>query len=207
MAYAVGSAFNAEFDFPEDETPSMSPAALPLRNPFGRIAAILLVAASVLLGGLPVAAQSPEDGNEKIGDGILKCRSAAADGPEACVLVQDIIFRQSGKRVLNLSIVRSGAKQPYIVAVTAPLGILLPAGLTLVIDGKELVRFPLRFCNVNGCQGSFPFASDVKGWFFGSEKGQVMFRQPNGRPLRVNFSLKGFDRAFAAFDAKIKGGN
>ncbi|MEK9647450.1 MAG: invasion associated locus B family protein, partial [Alphaproteobacteria bacterium] len=75
------------------------------------------------------------------------------------MLVQDIIFRQSGKRVLNVSIVSSGQKNASVVAITAPLGILLPAGLTLVMDDTEAVKLPLRLCNVNGCQGSFPFAS------------------------------------------------
>ncbi len=159
----------------------------------------LLFAALAVPVAFPPAprAQGTEETSQKFGDWTLKCRGTAAAG--ACVLVQDIIFRQSGKRVLNVSIVGAGQKNGYVVAVTAPLGILLPAGLTLVIDDAEAVKFPLRLCNVNGCQGSFPFANDVKELFYGAQKGQVMFRQPNGRPLRVNFSLNGFKDAFAAF--------
>ncbi|MAM68060.1 MAG: hypothetical protein CMM12_04820 [Rhodospirillaceae bacterium] len=51
--------------------------------------------------------------------------------------------------------------KPYIVGVTARLGILLPAGLTLEVDEKELVKFQFGLCNVNDCQGQFPFTADV----------------------------------------------
>jgi invasion protein IalB len=161
-----------------------------------------LFAALASTAALPhsARAQGNDETSQKIGDWTLKCRGAPAAG--GCVLVQDIIFRQSGKRVLNVSIVGSGQKNANVVAITAPLGILLPAGLTLVMDDTEAVKFPLRLCNVNGCQGSFPFASDVKNLFFNAAKGQVMFRQPNGRPLRVNFSLNGFKEAFAAFQTQ-----
>jgi invasion protein IalB len=78
------------------------------------------------------------------------------DGPERCVLFQDILWQTSGKRILNVSIARPAKGQPYVAAITVPLGILLPAGLTLLVDEKDLVRFPLRFCNINGCRGQFP---------------------------------------------------
>jgi invasion protein IalB len=94
--------------------------------------------------------------------------------------------------VLNVSIARPEKDKPYVAAITAPLGILLPAGLTLQVDEKELVKFALRLCNVNGCQGQFPVTPDVQKIFSEGKNGRVIFRQPNGRPLRVEFSLNGF---------------
>ena len=72
------------------------------------------------------------------------------------MLFQNILWQTSGKHILNVSIARPAKGQPHIAAITAPLGILLPAGLTLHVDKKELVQFPLRFCNINGCRGQFP---------------------------------------------------
>lgn len=83
---------------------------------------------------------------------------------------------------------------------TAPPGILLPAGLTQQVDEKELVRFQLRLCNVNGCQGQFPVSSDERRVFSDGKNDRVIFRQPNGGPLRVEFSLNGFKDGFAGLE-------
>ena len=159
------------------------------------------LAAALIVSATSVAvAQTPTNVDKKFGDWAVVCRQLKEDAPQRCVLRQDIILRQSGKRVLNVSIGRPAKDKPYIAAVTAPLGILLPAGLTLQVDEKDLVRFQLRLCNVNGCQGQFPVSPDVRKVFSDGQNGRVIFRQPNGRPLRVGFSLNGFREGFAELE-------
>jgi len=38
--------------------------------------------------------------------------------------------------------------------------------------------------------------------FSGDKKGRVLFRQPNGRPLRVEFSPKGFAAGLMVFETR-----
>lgn len=178
------------------------PLPLPVRarrtRPIRTILAVLVLS---VWAAAPAGAQGGGEAKRKIGDWSLACRPAGNDA-ESCNLVQDINFRESGKRVLNISVARLPGNQAYVVSITAPLGILLPAGLTLTIGNEELVRFPLRICNVNGCQGTFPFTQELRKRFAAAEDGQVMFRQPNGRPLRVQFSLRGFGQAFDALASR-----
>lgn len=157
---------------------------------------ILIVAALAAAGANVAVAQTSPKTIKKFGDWALSCRQLSADGPERCVLFQDILWKKGGKRILNVSVARTAEDQPFVAAVTTPLGILLPAGLTLTVDDKELVRFPLRFCNINGCRGQFPITDAMQKIFSDGKKGRVQFRQPNGRPLRVEFSLKGFKAGF-----------
>lgn len=164
-------------------------------------AAALVAIAVALIPGLPSAADAQEQ-KSKFGDWAIECRSFQQDGPERCLLSQNIILRQSGKRVLNVSVARPANDKPFVAAITAPLGILLPAGLVLEVDDTELVRIPLRLCNVNGCQGSFPISDSVKKAFMNGTSGRVIFRQPNGRPLRVEFSLNGFTDAFTKLQSR-----
>ena len=63
-------------------------------------------------------------------------------------------------------------------------------------------RFPLRFFNINGYHRPFSIAKDMQKVFTAGKKGRVIVRQPNGQPLRVNFSLKGFAAGF--MDLKTK---
>lgn len=169
---------------------------------YSAIVAILL-AAAVAAADAPVRAQAAEDnGIRKFGDWTMSCRPAAAGAPPFCVLREDIIWRQTGKRVVSIALRRPKSQQSYVMSVTAPLGILLPAGLTLIVGEEEVVRFPLRICNVNGCQGSFALSDKVRDRLAGATFGEVVFRQPNGRPLRVEFSLRGFKEAYAALTAQ-----
>lgn len=161
-----------------------------------RVIATMLVAVSAGLTAWLPASVYAQDQKSKFGDWVIECRPFQADGPERCLLSQNIILRQSGKRVLNVAVARPADDKPFVAAVTAPLGILLPAGLILEVDDAELVRIPLRLCNVNGCQGSFPISDSVETAFTGGTSGRVIFRQPNGRPLRVEFSLNGFADAY-----------
>ena len=164
---------------------------------------IILVVIAVIVSATTVAtAQTLPKTTKKFGDWALSCRQLKADGPERCVLFQDILWQKGGKRILNVSVARTASDQPFVVAVTTPLGILLPAGLTLYVDEKELVRFPLRFCNINGCRGQFPVTAAMQKLFSDGAKGRVVFRQPNGRPLRVEFSLKGFATGFAVLNSR-----
>lgn len=163
---------------------------------------ILVVAALIVAGVNIAAAQSSPKTTKKYGDWALSCRQLNADGPERCVLFQDILWQTGGKRILNVSVARSAKDQSFVAAITTPLGILLPAGLTLHIDEKELVRFPLRFCNINGCRGQFPVTPAMQKIFSDGQKGRVLFRQPNGRPLGVEFSLKGFAAGFMVLNER-----
>ena len=169
----------------------------------GRLGAgIALLAAVAASAAGPVAAQTQAPPSEKHGDWALTCRVPAKDSPERCVLAQNIVFKQSSKRVLNISVTRPAPESPYIAIVTAPLGILLQAGLVLQVDEKELVRFPLQICNVNGCQGQFPVSDEVRATMAGGKAGKVLIRQPNGRALGIEFSLNGFGTGMTALVAK-----
>lgn len=163
--------------------------------------AACLAAAALCLPG-PAAAQSDNVPSEKFGDWALSCRAADKDQPERCALVQNIVFKQSSKRVLNIQVTRPAPDKPYIAAVTAPLGILLQAGLVLMVDDKELVRFPLMICNVNGCMGQFPVSDDVRGSMAAGKSGKVIIRQPNGRAVGIEFSLNGYKGGMDALVAK-----
>lgn len=164
---------------------------------------IFLIATAIVVAGANIAgAQTSPKTTKKYGDWALSCRQLTTGGPERCVLFQDILWKKGGKRILNVSVARTARDQPFVAAVTTPLGILLPAGLTLNVDDKEPIRFPLRFCNINGCRGQFLISENMQEIFSNGKKGRVVFRQPNGRPLRVEFSLKGFAAGFTVLRSR-----
>lgn len=176
-----------------------------LRHRLGRTAAVLILSGMALTAAAGASAQTPAPPSEKFGDWALACREIGkepAEQQERCVLTQNIVMKQTSKRVLNFSVTRPAADKPFLAAVTAPLGILLQAGLVLTVDDKELVRFPLQICNVNGCHGQFPLSPEVRSALEAGKSGKITIRQPNGRPLAIEFSLNGFTAGMNALVAK-----
>ncbi len=85
-----------------------------------------MAAALLVTGAGTVAAQTPSETNKKFGNWAYACRALKEDGPKRCVLFQNILWWKSGKRILNVSVARPSKDKPFVAAITAPLGILLP---------------------------------------------------------------------------------
>lgn len=152
----------------------------------------------------PGAPESPASETEstRYEDWALACRQMKPDEPQRCVLVQIRVLRQTGKRVLSVTVARVGEERKLMAAVTVPLGILLPAGIRLNVDDTEIIRIPLQFCRVEGCQGRFPLSDSIRASFEKGRIGKVIVRQPNGAELPIQFSLRGFTRGLAALEAR-----
>ena len=68
---------------------------------------ILLLAGAFVAAAVSTAvAQTPSPTDKQFGDWEVACRQLKDDAPQRCVLFQNIILCQSGKRVLSVSIAR-----------------------------------------------------------------------------------------------------
>ncbi|MFV0476046.1 MAG: invasion associated locus B family protein, partial [Pikeienuella sp.] len=97
--------------------------------------------------------------------GAWEIRCAAAQ-PEACVMAQ-VGKRPDGQAVLRAAIRKTdGAKTPKgepiaaLLQIDAPLGVLLPAGVEVKIDGREIGRAQFQVCDSRACVASEPVAED-----------------------------------------------
>jgi invasion protein IalB len=80
-------------------------------------------------------------------------------------------------------------------AMILPLGILLEEKPVVEVDGKELFKADVRYCDNNGCIAMFDLSS---GQIDRMRKGDTMVlkaKAANGQPLQINMSLKGFGAA------------
>ena len=147
----------------------------------------------------------------KFGDWQHRCDKPSANGAEQCILIQNVLDQSD----LNLAVVvlkvedtaataelrkkdpgAAVVRRP-VLRVIAPLGILLPRGLGLKIDDKEIGSTGFVRCLESGCVAEVDMDNTLIEAF---RKGKValfaVFLTPEeGRGLPV--TLGGFEQGFA----------
>lgn len=125
-------------------------------------------------------------------------------GEDPCSLLQ-ILADPSGNPMAEFSLFRIAENGGQAVAgatVIVPLETLLPAGLTISIDGAPAKRYNFRFCAPIGCVAQIGLTqADIDAFKKGSEA-KIGLR-PEAAPdqlIEMALSLKGFTAGFNAVD-------
>jgi invasion protein IalB len=115
-----------------------------------------LIAACVVLafGSAQALAQS-EVGSGQVkaiyGAWKLKCAQLAGAKHEKCALVQDLKLEDKPNMFLTVLIMRAFDSDKKILRIVAPLGVVLPAGLGLRVDGDDVGNVKFLKCWKFGC--------------------------------------------------------
>ena len=156
-----------------------------------------LMAGLILSGtALPAAAQDETRPDEIIGDWRLKCLTDPNTQNEACVLLQDIVAESDNKPVMQVAIGFWGPERRRGALITLPLGVILPPGIELSVDGGVVGQVPFFACPPNGCQVHAVLDDNLLNRFKKGNKGLVKFQTRDGQTIPVEFSLSGFTAGF-----------
>ncbi len=132
-----------------------------------------------------------------------------ADGKskEVCYIFQNVSNKDNGKLVMQVRIGIAPQNRKPVLIVTLPLGVLLPPGAALVIEGleKEPVKMPFLACAPEGCTTVGQVLDDkVVKAMKKHEKAAVRVALLNKKVLTLPVSLKGFSRAYIALTSGKK---
>lgn len=130
------------------------------------------------------------------GEWALRCDVQAGSTAEQCALVQNVYAE--GKPDLQLVVVVLKAPEGgYLLRVVAPLGIILPAGLALRIDGTDIGKTGFMRCLGNGCMAEVAMDDGLIGRFStGSTALFIIFPTP-GEGTGIPIPLAGFANGLA----------
>ena len=124
------------------------------------------------------------------------CASGGRALPLECTIEQRAFVRESGKLIGLVTIrVPSDTKKP-VAMIQAPLGLFLPAGITVDVDGDMAQNYPLQTCNANGCYAGFPITDQLLGRMQNGGKLNVIFQYLDKKPFTLPMSLTGFTEAY-----------
>ncbi|GLS37780.1 invasion protein B [Mesorhizobium tianshanense] len=163
---------------------------------------VILLAASFgigLSGVIPANAAQPSGKVQSThGAWSIICDTPAGATSEQCVMMQNVVAEDRPEMGLSVVVLRTADNKAEILRVLAPLGVLLPNGLGLNVDGKDIGRAYFVRCFQDGCYAEVilekPLLDTLK---TGTSATFIVFQTPE-EGIGIPVELKGFADGFAA---------
>ncbi|HWJ89195.1 MAG TPA: invasion associated locus B family protein [Pelagibacterium sp.] len=156
--------------------------------------AVALLASLCLTG--PLAAQGTV--RSQHGDWQMSCDLVPGALEEQCALIQNVTAEDQPNVALSVIALKTADQEARLLRILAPLGVLLPNGLGLNIDGDDLGRVAFVRCLPNGCVAEVVMDDDLLGQLSNGETAIfIVFKTPE-EGIGIPVSLNGFAEGFAA---------
>jgi invasion protein IalB len=146
---------------------------------------------------------------EKFDDWFKECEMVTdekGEQIEICQISQTLIDKDSDQPMMKIAVGYVPDKDQPVAVITLPLGIFLPPGIELQIDGKGKVgRLPINTCLPSGCQAGVQLDEEFVGRMKQGNQMTVTFGNPQGKGVAAPVSLKGFTAGLASVEADKAG--
>lgn len=137
-----------------------------------------------------------------IGDWVVSC-APAANGHNACVMSQTLASQKLKKTISVLSIGRDRTGK-LTGSLRMPIGVSLPAGVVVGVENRDPFNVPYTACHRVGCFAPFNVTERLLGQMQKATKITVVAQSVSKQALNLNFSMRGFSDAYAAYVTKSK---
>lgn len=132
------------------------------------------------------------------GDWQMSCDMLPGASEEQCALIQNVTAEDQPNVALSVIVLKTADKQARLLRVLAPLGVLLPNGLGLNIDGEDQGRVAFVRCLPNGCIAEVVMDDELIEKLSAGTTGYfIVFKTPE-EGIGIPVSLTGFGEGFAA---------
>ncbi len=152
------------------------------------VAAILL--APLLAGQSTAAAQGVV--KSVYGDWQIRCETPPGAQSEQCALMQSVTAEDRPNVGLTVIVLKTADQKSRLMRVVAPLGILLPSGLGLKIDDKDVGRAGFVKCLPNGCIAEITMDDNLINQLRNGHTSTFIIFQSPEEGIGFPMSLKGF---------------
>lgn len=160
------------------------------------MAIFAIVLATPLFAGLGAFGQGIVKSQH--GDWQMSCDTPPGASFEQCAIIQNVSAEDQPNVGLSVIVLKTADRQARLLRILAPLGVLLPNGLGLNIDGKDMGRVAFVRCLPNGCVAEVIMDDALLDTLStGQEAIFVVFRTPE-EGIGIPVSLAGFGKGFAA---------
>ncbi len=137
----------------------------------------------------------------KNGAWSVQCEKAP-DGKETCALLQGVRSKKDKRIGLTLIMgkVNQGGKTGYMMRVLAPIGVYLPTGIALEIDGAAVGRVPFTRCLPTSCVAFAEARKETIAKMKKGSKAKFLIYQAPGIGIPLELSLAGFTASLQELD-------
>jgi invasion protein IalB len=157
------------------------------------------VAASFIIGSaVPLAAQQNGTVRSTHGAWSIICDTPPGSSSEQCAMMQNVIAEDRPEVGLSVVVLRTADNKAEILRVLAPLGVLLPNGLGLNVDGKDIGRAYFVRCFQDGCYAEVILEEQLLDTLKTGEAATFIVFQTPEEGIGIPVDLNGFGDGFAA---------
>ena len=126
----------------------------------------------------------------------MVCDTPPGASSEQCALMQNVVAEDRTEVGLSVVILRTADQKAEIMRVLAPLGVLLPNGLGLNVDGKDIGRAYFVRCFADGCYAEVILQGELLETLkSGTTATFIVFQTPEegiGIPVDLNGFTEGY---------------
>ncbi|WP_262329828.1 invasion associated locus B family protein [Bosea sp. BH3] len=126
------------------------------------------------------------------GDWQMRCEVPPGAKAEQCALVQNVAAEDRPNLTLLVIVLKTADQKSRLLRVVAPLGVLLPSGLGLKIDDKDIGRAGFVRCLTTGCVAEVVMDDTLLGQLKGGKSATFIVFQTPEEGVGVPVSLNGF---------------
>ena len=126
-----------------------------------------------LLAAVLQSAFALEEG-QRFKDWTVGCEEVPETTTKRCFIFQTVVNNETNQPVLQMLVGYLPEDSKPAVILTVPLGVALPPGMGMKVDGGELIRIPYDRCVPKGCIAGIPLDANLLGKFKRGNKAQVV---------------------------------
>jgi len=133
-------------------------------------------------------------------DWTARCEQAPGTSTERCFIFQNLVLKESGQRLVHVAVGYLAANGQAAAVITMPLGISLPPGASIGVDGGAPRKIVIERCDRDGCVGAVALSEQLIAELKRGRELRVSFHDGTRRRIAVPVSLLGFTAGFNALD-------
>jgi len=168
----------------------------PGRWPPVLLAALSMIGSMATIGSLEAR---PEHG-QVFKDWTARCEQAPGTSLPRCFIFQNLVLKESGQRLVHMAVGYLAGQNQAAAIVTMPLGISLPAGAAISVDGGDPLDMVIERCDTNGCVGAVTLSAAFLAQLKRGREARIGFHDGTRRRIDVPVSLLGFTAGFNSLD-------
>jgi invasion protein IalB len=157
---------------------------------------ILLGLSLALMVGFAPAAHSQGVIRSVHQDWQIRCDTPPGAQSEQCALMQSVVAEDRANVGLTVIVLKTADQKSRVLRVIAPLGVLLPAGLGLVIDKADVGHTGFVRCLPRGCFAEVVMDDNLMQQLRTGQSATFIIFQTPEEGIGFPLSLKGFGEGF-----------
>jgi len=161
--------------------------------------ALLSLVAGLVFAAPSAFAAGPEPGGavrDRHGDWVTRCETPPGAAHEQCAVVLSVVDQDRPSLILVVIVLNTADRKARLMRVIAPLGVLLPPGVSLRIDNADAGRLSFLQCLPNGCVAQLAMDESLLNKLKNGKTATLGVFQTPEEGVGVQAPLAGFKQAY-----------